>query len=324
MPESGFAVGMAPPRLSTPYWGWRDRIGLLVETHSWKPYPQRVGATFDALVAILERAREDAAGWSAAVRSADAGRRGIGGKDVALAFGPGDDRTTIEFRGYAYRREPSKVSGAERIVYDESTPKTWSVPLVTTTKPTIVTRVPRAGYVVLPAHAPLYREKLALHGFRTVPVPAERKDISAEVYRATQAKFDAAPYEGRHRVTVQGAWTRQTLDVPAGSLFVPIAQAGALLLCHLLEPEAPDSIVAWGYVNAVFEQKEYMESYVAEELALEMLRDDPRLRARFEEALARDPVLASAPAKRLDFFYRLSPYWDVRKDVVPVLRVDAF
>ena len=59
-PTSGFAVGVASPRLSTPYWGWRDRLGLLVETHSWHTYPERVKATYQTLVSVLERARTDA------------------------------------------------------------------------------------------------------------------------------------------------------------------------------------------------------------------------------------------------------------------------
>jgi hypothetical protein len=33
----------------------------------------------------------------------------------------------------------------------------------------------------------------------------------------------------------------------------------------LLEPQAPDALAAWGRFNNAFEQKEYMEEYVAEE-----------------------------------------------------------
>jgi hypothetical protein len=136
-------------------------------------------------------------------------------------------------------------------------------------------------------------------------------------------KLDPKSYEARQRAEVKGAWTRETRDLPAGSLFVPIAQQGAPLLLHLMEPQAPDSLVAWGFLNAVFEQKEYMESYVAEELGEAMLREDPAVRTEFEKALA-DPAFAADPRRRLDFFYRRSPYWDAAKDVVPILRVDTF
>jgi hypothetical protein len=322
-PTSGFGVGVAPPRLSTPYWGWRDRLGLLVETHSWHTYPDRVKATYDTLVAILERVGQDAAGWLGAIHAADASRREIGGKRVALSFDHGERKETIDFLGYAYRREPSKLSGSTRIVFDEGTAQTWSVPLGTDVKPTLVVTAPKAGYVIPPPYVTLFAEKLALHGFTTVPMKSARKGVAVEVFKASEAKFEATSYEGHQRVDVKGTWKRETRDIPAGSLFIPVGQPGAELLLHLLEPEAPDSLVSWGFLNQVFEQKEYMESYVAEDIGEAMLRENPALRAEFDKALA-DPTFAADPKKRLDFFYKRSPYWDAAKDVVPIFRVDAF
>jgi hypothetical protein len=322
-PTTGFAVGVAPPRLSTPYWGWRDRLGLLVETHSWHTYPDRVKATYHTLVSILERARTDAAAWQATARAADAAQKEVGGKSVALTFTSGHTTETIEFQGYAYRREPSTLSGGTRIVFDEQTPQTWTVPLKTDVKPVLAVTAPKAGYLVPRAWSRLFQEKLALHGFRTEPNTSARKGVAVETFRASEVKLDPRSYEGCQRAEVKGAWTRETRDLPAGFLFVPIAQPGAHLLLHLMEPQAPDSLVAWGFMNAVFEQKEYMESYVAEEVGEAMLREDPALRAEFEKALT-DPAFANDPRRRLDFFYRRSLYWDAAKDVVPILRVDAF
>jgi hypothetical protein len=154
-------------------------------------------------------------------------------------------------------------------------------------------------------------------------VKSARKGVAVEVFKASEATFEAVSYEGRQRVSVKGTWSRETRDVPQGSLFVPVAQPGAPLLLHLLEPQAPDSLVAWGFLNPVFEQKEYMESYVAEEIGEAMLKKDPAVLAEFEKALT-DPAFAADPKRRLDFFYRRSPYWDTAKDVVPIFRVDAF
>ena len=92
---------------------------------------------------------------------------------------------------------------------------------------------------------------------------------------------------------------------------------------HLLEPTAPDSLVSWGYFHAAFEQKEYMEDYVAEEEARKMLAQDPKLRASFDAELARDPALARDPRRRLRFFYRRHPAWDERLNLYPILRLEA-
>jgi hypothetical protein len=79
--------------------------------------------------------------------------------------------------------------------------------------------------------------------------------------------------------------------------------------------------LAWGFFNAVFEQKEYGENYVVEKLAREMMAQDPRLQREFEERLATDEAFAASPTERLEFFYRRSPYWDQQKDLYPIGRV---
>src|SRR6185503_18842920 len=142
-------------------------------------------------------------------------------------------------------------------------------------KATLVARVPKGGYVVPPAHAGWVRAKLELHGIRSETLRAGAHEVSAEVFRASKVDFAAAPFEGRTNVKARGAWSAETVNVAAGSLFVPTTQPGARLLVHLLEPEAPDSLVSWGYFSSIFEQKEYMEAYVAEAVAARMLKEDP-------------------------------------------------
>jgi hypothetical protein len=104
---------------------------------------------------------------------------------------------------------------------------------------------------------------------------------------------------------------------------VPIAQPKARLVMALLEPQAPDSLLGWGEFNNAFEQKEYMEPYVAEEVAREMLARDPALKAAFEQRLKNDPAFAGSPQARLQFFHRRHPSYDTRYNLYPVLRVET-
>jgi hypothetical protein len=75
--------------------------------------------------------------------------------------------------------------------------------------------------------------------------------------------------------------------------------------------------------NNFFEQKEYMEAYVAEDVARGMLAKDPALKAAFEQKLKEDPAFARDPFARLQFFARRHPSWDERFNLYPVLRVDT-
>jgi hypothetical protein len=114
---------------------------------------------------------------------------------------------------------------------------------------------------------------------------------------------------------------RETRIYPAGSVVVALAQPAGNVAMHLLEPDGPDSFVAWGFFNAIFEQKEYGEDYVLEKLAREMMAKDEKLKREFEQKVATDPKFASSPGARLNFFYERSPYWDKQMNLYPVGRV---
>jgi endonuclease/exonuclease/phosphatase family metal-dependent hydrolase len=121
---------------------------------------------------------------------------------------------------------------------------------------------------------------------------------------------------------VKGTWAKERHDLAAGALWVPAAQQRALLAAHLLEPAGPDSFLAWGDFNAAFERKEYVEDYVLEPFARDLLEKDPGVRAELERRLA-DPAFASDRQARLDFFQARHPSFDRAYRLYPVLRADA-
>jgi hypothetical protein len=319
-PASGFAVAIGPKRFSTEYWAARNRIAVLVETHSWKDYPTRVRITRNSIIAMMEMAARDGRKWQQAAQSADERATRVGGTTVALAYENTPHVRTIEFRGYEYTREPSAVSGALLTRYNPKKPQIWRIPLADEVRPAATVAAPRGGYIVPAAYAQIVGDKLALHGieFRKL---SSASAVDAEVFRATKVKLASATFEGHTPTTLEGQWTRERRDVPAGSLFVPIAQARSLMLMTLLEPKDPDSLVSWGFFSTAFERKEYMETYVAEDVAEQMLKSDPAVRKEFDQRLE-DPAFARDPAARLEFFYRRHASWDERLNLYPVYRVE--
>lgn len=320
-PSSGFEDGVPPPRFSHGYFLLRNRIAMLVETHSWKEYPVRVRITRNTVVSVLEHVARDGASWLTTAKQADIAAASLGGRQEPLTYVAAPAARTVEFRGYAYTRTASDVSGALMTRYDETTPQVWKVPLKDDIRPGIVVEAPGAGYVVPAAEAAWVAAVLKTHGveYRLLGKPWQG---DAQVFRATKSSFGSASVETHQRLTVEGDWTRESRATPAGALFVPIAQPRARLVMALLEPKAPDSLLAWGRFNNAFERKEYMEDYVAEAVAREMLRD-PAVKAEFGRRLREDTAFAQSPAARLEFFYRRHPSWDERYQLYPVLRVDA-
>jgi hypothetical protein len=196
------------------------------------------------------------------------------------------------------------------------------VPFRKNTTPSLTIVAPRGGYIVPAGYASEIGEKLALHGIAFERVPAAI-NANVECFRATHTEFSSTPFEGCTRLKAAGEWHGELRVVPAGSLFVPIAQAHARLLMMLLEPQAPDSLAAWGFFNGCFEQKEHLESYVAEMIGHEMLAADPKLAAEFERRLKEDAAFAADPVARREFFHRRHASWDERFNLYPVYRVSA-
>lgn len=320
-PESGFAVSVAPPRFSESYWALRNRIGILVETHSWKPFAARVKATRVTVESIVREVAIHGKAWRAEAEAADIRASALGGSSVALAYENTEHKRMLDFRGYAYSFAPSAISGTVEVHYDPAKPQIWKIPLLDEVRPSIVANAPRGGYLVPVAYAEPARSRLLAHGLRFETLRCAVNQQDAETFRATSVRRDAASSEGRPRTSVGGDWAPESIDALSGSIYVPIAQPAARLVMALLEPRAPDSLVSWGYFDVVFEQREYLENYVAEQIGAEMLAKDPSLRAEFTARLANDAAFAANPQARRDFFYQRHSAWDSRYRLVPVYRL---
>jgi hypothetical protein len=162
--------------------------------------------------------------------------------------------------------------------------------------------------------------RLKLHGVKLerLTSPAE---VEVESYRFSHVRWQQAPFEGRHPVTYSVAGVKEKRSYPAGTAVVRLNQRAARVAINALEPEAPDAFAAWGFFDAIFEQKEYAEDYVMEPIASSMLAKDPKLKQEFETKLAEDTAFAHSPGARLNFFYQHSPYWDPQVNSYPVARL---
>jgi hypothetical protein len=321
-PASGVNVTPSPPRFSTGYWGLSNRVALLVETHSWKDYPTRVRVTANILRALFELAAAGGQDWQLTASRADERATKLGGTSYPLSFDVTDEVRWFDFRGYAYERTPSSVSGALMTRYDLKRPQVWRMPIRDKVRVIEQARAPRSGYLLPRAVAIWLVPKLQAHGIHTEPLAESAMPATVQVWRASGVTQGAQTFEGRPTFDLKGAWNDEQVQPSGGMVFVPIAQPKARLVLALLEPEAPDSYAAWGAFATAFEKKEYMEPYVAEQVAREMLAKDPALRKEFEAKLASDAAFAADADARLEFFYRRHPSWDEWYNAYPIFRLD--
>ncbi len=306
---SGIATFVATPRYATGYAAIRNRPGLLIETHVYKPYRSRVRGTYDVLRHFIEEIGAEAESLNAAINRAsvfwlDMHASLSADKPFPLVVGVTDKPTEIEFKGLEYKIEDSPISGGKMIVYGK-TPKTYTIKKFDEGK-VVTSVVPPIAYIIPPQYTDVI-ERLKLHGIKFETLKTA-KTIEVESYRLTEPKWSTNSFENRITLSCKPLPIKETRTYAAGSAIVYLNQPSAIVAIHLLEPAGPDSLVYWGFFNSIFEQKEYGESYQIEKLAKEMLAKDPKLKAEFEAKL-KDETFAKNPRARLQFFYERSRYY---------------
>ena len=325
-PRKGIENFGSGPRFSTGYAALQNRPGLLIETHMLKSYAVRVHAVYDLLRVVLDDINRNPSGLLTATSQADAdtvARTGDAHAQVPLTFKRDPAPTPFELKGYAFTQTHSDISNDSWIQYDPNKPVTYRIDNWNGLLPD-VSVTPPVAYVV-PGEWKAIIDKLDAHGIAYRRIGHPMKEVDATAYRLDQPTWAARPFEGHlmlHSFTLHAHPVEVTL--PAGSVIVPMNQRAANVAIELLEPQAPDSLLHWGYLDAIFEAKEFGEPRVLEKLARDMLAKDPKLKAEFAQKLRDDPAFAADSRARLDFFFMRSPWYTVQQvGAYPVLRVDA-
>lgn len=334
-PARGLGFNNDPPRFSTGYMVLENRPGMLVEMHMLKDYQTRVTGNYQLLRALLELVNRDADTLIALNQKADAAATALG-KDkehpVPLDLEWSGKMGVFPFRGYQYKRELSAISGGVWVQY---THRPWNVTLPMQTGYRVATQAtPPAAYIV-PVQWTRVLKVLRAHQVEMWPI-AKQWTGTVGRYHCGGMQWQGPPFEGRHPI-MDGendggrpgkfgdcSLVQETVTYPAGSMVVPLDQRLSQVAMQWLEPSAPDSAMAWGFFDSIFEQKEDGERYVLEKLAREMIAKDPKLETEFENKLTSDPRFAGDPYARLEFFYQHSPWYAANQvGVYPVGRLDS-
>ncbi|HVG06359.1 MAG TPA: M14 family metallopeptidase [Thermoanaerobaculia bacterium] len=323
-PSKGFSSWIGPPRYATGYYPLRNRPSILVEMHSYKPYKQRVLANREFLLALLAEVARDPESLIRAVSEAEAATVALGKPDakpstVAVVYEESEAADTIRFPVYAHETIISTATGGPILRYRRGQVQEMEVPWYH--RPKVALAVPRPrGYLVLPGW-PQIEQRLRTHGlhFSRVSETPEGTELEVETIRVSEPKFAPRSYQGLHQVEAKVERRTERRPIPNGAIWIPADQPDFAIAVQLFEPEAPDSLLSWGLLSSVFEQKEYIDTRVLEELAAEMIKD-PKTAAEFQEAM-KDEKLAKDPFARYQWWYRRTPYWDETIGLLPVYRV---
>jgi len=319
-PTKGINSSVAGPRYSTGYFTLRNTISILVEMYAHAPFRERVKANYDFLVELLREIARDPAALHQAVLQADAEETARGRAkqderdDIVLRWKTADAGEEISFPVCPWTRETSTATGRPFARYHcgEDDPAI-EVPWYHRPEAEIVLRRP-AGYILQPGW-PQIEERLIAHGLESWKL---RNSLKADVesIRVAAPILASRSYQGRVAVVDFSTERKKEERVfPEGSLWIPADQPHFEIAVQLLEPEAPDSLLRWGFLHSVFERKEYIGSAELEALIREMLKDPETVR-QWETAKEELDVNG-----RYLWWYARTPYWDRSIGLLPYARV---
>jgi hypothetical protein len=321
IPDSGLVEYPAPPRFSTGYCAVQNRPALLIETHMMKPYKERVFATLAVFNSALQYINKNPRELIELNQSADINTAANFIKErkyLPVSFRPSEEPKQFLYKGIEAVQEWSDISGAMKTVYTGK-PYEKNIPYFDTVH--VADSIQASSAYIIPQEWGLLAERMKLHGIEVEQLKNE-ETLRVKRYKFKDVKFSASSYEGRQRVEFGYDNYYEEVRVPSGAYIIDTDQRTLRIIMHLLQPESEDSFIRWGFLNTIFEQKEYFESYVMEREAEKMLEENPQLRKDFEERLAADEKFRSSPYQRLYFLYESSPWFDKNYRVYPILIVE--
>lgn len=318
-PRSGLEGSVSKPRYSTGYTSLQNRPGLLIETHMLKDYKTRVNGTYAMLENTLKILNSEHARLKQLIAAADnrVQQKEFREQTFPLSYKLTGDSTIIDFLGYEYTVEKSDLSGGNWFRYSK-TPVTYKLPYFDFIEVEETTKLPEA--YIIPVEWTDIISRIELHGIEFKRLQDDHK-VKVKSFKFSNVKWAQIPFEHHHNVTFDIEEIEQERAYPMGSVIIPMSQRRAKVIANILEPEAPDSYVFWGFFDPIFERKEYAEAYVMEEIARFMLASDEDLKKEFEDKKATDKEFAGNPEEILDWFYQRSPYWDKKLYIYPVGKI---
>jgi hypothetical protein len=318
-PESGWREFYESPRFSSGYAALFHTIAYVPETHMLKPFDQRVKATLELMYSIIKTGSQNTAAIKKA-RAADS-KALMSQKEFALDWKVDTSHfDTVTFKGYEAKYKPSEVSGLPRLYYDRTKPYTKEVPFYDHFIPTNVVTAPKA-YIIPKAWTPV------IIRFRVNGVKMQRinYDSTMEVtaYHIDSYETSPRPYEHAYpHKNVQVTAAKKAIRFTQGDYIVWLAQPAKRYIIETLEPTAPDAFFAWNFFDGILQQKEGFSSYVFEDLAAEILKQNPAMKANLEERRQADPVFAKDAHAQLEYVYRHSQYFENAYMNYPVYRLE--
>ena len=317
-PEAGFSQFFDSPRYSTGYTTLFHTLGLMVETHMLKPYKIRVEQTYELLFSVFDFTEEHSKKIKALrLKASD---EILAKKTYPIQFKVNQEKySDLYFRGYEGELIDSKVTNGKRLFYDRTKPFEKVIKYYDEFLATKEITIPKAYIISQGWHPVIDRLKNNQIEFTRFK---NDTTISVTVNHIKDFETAKSPYEGHYLHTNTSlVASSEKINFKKGDVYINTNQNGVRYVLETLEVEATDSFFNWNFFDTILQQKEGYSGYVFEDVAAQILADNPSIKKAFEAKLAADADFASNPRMQLDFVYKNSVYYEKAHLRLPVFKV---
>ncbi len=317
-PDSGMVQFYDPPRYSSGYAALFQTIGFVPETHMLKPFADRVHSTYAFMQTIIEESSKNAADLITVRRKVI--NEVIKEKSFPLSWHPDSSKySMITFKGYEQNFKTSDATGLRRMYYDHSKPFTKQVKFYDVFRPENFVTKPQA--YIIPQGWWAVIDLLRLNKVQMARLKYDTT-IEVEAYHIDDYKSLPRAYEKHHKNSdVKVTASRQKIKFLKGDYVIPMNQPANRYIMEMLEPTGDDSFFAWNFFDAILQQKEGYSDYRWEDIAAELVKNDPEIKQKLEARKQSDQAFAKNGSAQLNFIYRNSPYYEPAHLRYPVYRL---
>lgn len=318
VPEKGFTQFFDSPRYSTGYTTLFNSLGFMVETHMLKPYKDRVEQNYELLFSALDFLK--LYGYEVKKLRQKAVEETITKETYPIKWEIDSTQYSIlNFHGYEGSYIRSEVTGLKRLKYDRTKPFTKSVRYYNNYKTSKEVNIP--NFYVVPKLLEKVVQLLRRNKIQILPLK-EDTEIQVEGYTIDSYETVKSPFENHYlhyNTEVTSTVTMQQFK--RGDFLVPTNQPGLKYLLETLEPEAVDSFFNWNFFDIILQRKSWFSPYVFEDVAKEILDNNPELKTEFDLKKEYDAEFANNYYAQLDFIYQHSKYAEKSFMQYPIYRI---
>ena len=305
---------------STGYTALFNTFAFMTETLIYKPFAERVEATYQFIVQLTRFTSENNKEIRALRAEADSDTRSL--KEMTLGWATDTTRwEKLLFKGYEWDDTITPITNIRSGYYNHNRPYEDSIRYYCYFKPEVTVKVPEA-YIVPFAWEQII-EKMQHNGVKMYQLKKDTS-ISVETYYIDSYKPVARSTQG-HFVNTQVKIHAVTQDIKyhTGDYIIPCNQDANRYIVTMLEPQSESGFFVWNYFDSFTEGQDWYSVWGFESHLKSLLDTDQKLRAAFEKQKEEDPKFATDHVAQLQWLYQNTPAYvlEKRRNLYPVGRI---